>query len=748
MEQVTLNERVDMCMAKYLYTEWSFDKFKENHSKRNDLTGEKADDVKSEFKRFKDLLRKFIDCPDNVGLKVDYKHSIGKDFGRVFGKGIQGLSKKYRGALVRDLVTDIDGKCFHPNILHMVCETEGIDCPCLKSYVLNTDTIREQFSRECNISKEQAKVYFLKATNDCVTSKIAFPFFNAYDAELKRIQKELMKLIKFAFILPHAEEKDRNKQGSFINCVMCYYEYQILQDMKQFLEDNVRNFEVATLMHDGLMIYGNEYANTTLLEELGEFIDKKWNYPFKFVYKLHDTSIEMPQQFEQPAINPTYQTIRDEFNKTHFKVINHQLYICDGEFGVCKWSKKQINDSYCHINADDKPEASFIHYWLANKDNTMRTYVTMDVFPNKFLCPANVYNLWEPFAMDTLSQHTCEFEYKSDALNKILFHLKVLCNYDTNIFEFLIDWIANMIQYPENKSVIPIIISEQGAGKGLLIELLNNLIGRGKCLETEKPEDDVWGTFNGLMTKAFFVHLDELEYKHVMGNESRLKGLVTQPTIVINDKGQSQITIKSFHHFIATTNKPNPVPTSSDDRRKLIWEGSNDFKGNKDYFREMYKLIENVDVLRTVWDFLKKRDVPEQITESNFPISEYHEELKRVQRDNVESWLEHYTVCRMPCKEGVIRPTTFELWEHFQDYMKARNFKLEYMNYNGFSQKLSMLGKKINKLHPDAHSKTFTKTHSNCSRGNVRMLNIKLLINYFELEESVICDENLIDDPE
>ena len=300
-----------------------------------------------------------------------------------------------------------------------------------------------------------------------------------------------------------------------------------------------------------------------------------------------------------------------------------------------------------------------------------------------------------------------------------------------------------MIQYPENKSVIPIIISEQGAGKGLLIELLNNLIGRDKCLETEEPEENVWGKFNGLMTKAFFVHLDELEYKHVMGNESRLKGLVTQPTIVINDKGQSQITIKSFHHFIATTNKPNPVPTSADDRRKLIWEGSNDFKGNKDYFKEMYKLIENVDVLRTVWDFFKKRDVPEQITESNFPVSEYHEELKRVQRDHVESWLEHYTTCRI--EEGVIKPTTFELWDHFQDYMKARNFKLEHMNYNGFSQRLSMLGKKINKQYPDAHF----KTHSGTKTMRIRILDIKLLINYFNLEEEInVITGNLIDDPE
>jgi len=53
-----------------------------------------------------------------------------------------------------------------------------------------------------------------------------------------------------------------------------------------------------------------------------------------------------------------------------------------------------------------------------------------------------------------------------------------------------------------------------------------------------------------------------------------------------------------------------------------------------------------------------------------------------------------------------------------------------------------MLGKKINKQHPDAH----LKTHSNCR--NVRELNITLLINYFKLKEIVICEESLIDDPE
>lgn len=744
MNPVTLNERVDMCMAEYLYTEWSFDKFKENHSKRNELTGEKADDIKSEYKRFKDLLRKFIDFPE--GLKIDYKHSIGKDFGRVFGKGVQGLSKKYRGALVRDLVTDIDISNCHPNVLHMVCRNEGIDCPCLKSYILNRDTILEQFSRECNISREQAKVYFLKATNDCVTYKIAFPFFNAYDAELKQIQKSLMRVSKFGFILPHAEEKDRNKQGSFINCVMCYYEYQILQDMKQFLEDSVRNFEVATLMHDGLMIYGNEYANTTLLEELGEFIENKWDYSFKFLYKSHDTSIEMPQQFEQPSIAPNYQDIRDWFNRSHFKC--GQYYICTETFrkvGVKSdkdealqiLNKKQITDLYCHENADDK-DGSFITHWLANKDGTMKFYVDMDVYPNKSECPEDVFNLWQPFYIEKDISKRSTYTEKLLELNKILHHIKILCNHDEGIYEFMLDWIANMLQYPENKSVVPIIIGEQGAGKGILIDLLRNLIGEEKFLETDKPHEDVWGKFNAIMGGKYLVHLNELEYKHCIGNDSTIKGLVTQQTINIQAKGKDQTTIKSFHHYIVTTNKPNPIQTCDGDRRNLIFEASSEKKGNKMYSNMMYKLIEDDDVLRTVWDFFTNKEVKERITEEDFPTSEYQEELKEQQRDPINFWLEDYTVERV--NDGRIKINAFALWENYQEYMKARNFKLEHTNINNFAQKVCRLGKKINEKYPE----TFVKVKVN--GRHKYYLDFALFGKYYDID--IVPKYDCIDDPE
>ena len=46
---------------------------------------------------------------------------------------------------------------------------------------------------------------------------IQFNFFNAYDTEMKRIQKKLMTLDKlYAFIHVHTDEKEYNRQGSFI----------------------------------------------------------------------------------------------------------------------------------------------------------------------------------------------------------------------------------------------------------------------------------------------------------------------------------------------------------------------------------------------------------------------------------------------------------------------------------------------------------------------------------------------------
>ena len=102
---------------------------------------------------------------------------------------------------------------------------------------------------------------------------------------------------------------------------------------------------------------------------------------------------------------------------------------------------------------------------------------------------------------------------------------------------------------------------------------------------------DVWENYNGLTANAFLVAIDELE-KQKAKDIAQIKGLITEPTLSINQKGKGQFTINSYHRFLGMTNKENPIETSKNDRRKLNVRCSDELIGktgkNVEYLKRFY----------------------------------------------------------------------------------------------------------------------------------------------------------------
>ena len=55
--------------------------------------------------------------------------------------------------------------------------------------------------------------------------------------------------------------------------------------------------------------------------------------------------------------------------------------------------------------------------------------------------------------------------------------------------------------------------------------------------ETATPSRDIWGDFNGRMASTFLVNLNELSKKETIESEGRIKALITDPKLTINNKG-------------------------------------------------------------------------------------------------------------------------------------------------------------------------------------------------------------------
>jgi hypothetical protein len=134
-----------------------------------------------------------------------------------------------------------------------------------------------------------------------------------------------------------------------------------------------------------------------------------------------------------------------------------------------------------------------------NCNDKIKKYDYMDIYPKASLCPPNVYNIWQPFIMEKFTE---TYVKKDVELKFILNHIRMLSDNDDIVTDFVIKWIAQMIQLTEVKSYVLTFMSNEGAGKGRLMELFSRMMRESKIHESSTPSRDIWGSFNGLMSDS------------------------------------------------------------------------------------------------------------------------------------------------------------------------------------------------------------------------------------------------------
>ena len=101
-------------------------------------------------------------------------------------------------------------------------------------------------------------------------------FIKSLISEVKAIRDSLREIIEYKQLIEEAKSvKPLNVMGSFINRILCYYENEVLQVMIYFL--NKKQYEIACLSFDGLLIYSDEYNNPSLITELEKEINDKFD---------------------------------------------------------------------------------------------------------------------------------------------------------------------------------------------------------------------------------------------------------------------------------------------------------------------------------------------------------------------------------------------------------------------------------------------------------------------------------------
>ena len=253
-------------------------------------------------------------------------------------------------------------------------------------------------------------------------------------------------------------------------------------------------------------------------------------------------------------------------------------YCIDGQCYF--YNKEQIKQILNTVKIGDK---KFIDLWL--EDEERKTFHKVDIIPFDSPCPDDVLNLWNGYEVEKINGEIVDVE-------PILKHIRIQMGNDEACYEFMMDWLANMFQFPSSRSPLVSISTEQGGtGKGLLLGLIKNMIGYDKFYLCDDVKGKLFGDFNGHMRGISLCNIDEPSAKDLNPYYDRLKTMIDSPTISIHDKGQKIMTFLNFTKYIGTSNNLQAFKIKKGDRRIFSVEGSDELKGNTDYFTQFLSLI-------------------------------------------------------------------------------------------------------------------------------------------------------------
>lgn len=343
-----------------------------------------------------------------------------------------------------------------------------------------------------------------------------------------------------------------------------------------------------------------------------------------------------------------YEEMKTDFEINHFKVKDCDLFVFPVSREIKYYKEADLLKSYRHLSygygkkkddvfgwiTDKSKPLSFIERWI--KDDKIKIVDGMGVYPPPMVVPENHFNTWTGFPYQDL---TDDYVKQDDALLEIQSLLKILCRNEDAVYQFFIKWLANLLQYPAEKNgIFPILISDEGIGKGTFCKIFEKLLGEDKFQETTSPERDVWGHFNSLMVGAYVIYINEFGKKNQEEADGRIKGLLTDGNLIIEGKGKDPFKFKSYHKFIGSTNSNDPTGVKRGNRRKWIIRCSDELKGNKERFKKIYDLLDNELVIRTLFDWLMTIECKNMIGDEP-PKTEYQEILEDSNEDIIDNFL-------------------------------------------------------------------------------------------------------------
>lgn len=232
-------------------------------------------------------------------------------------------------------------------------------------------------------------------------------------------------------------------------------------------------------------------------------------------------------------------------------------------------------------------------YWLRWPDR--RTYQGIELNPAGPPVSEDGYlNLWRGWGCDVR---------KGDWSRMRSHIINVLAAGDPEAADYILRWSAWTVQNPAKPAEVALVTrGDKGAGKGLFAGSMKRIFGaHGLQIYSSKH---LVGNFNAHMRACLLLFADEAYWAGDKASESVLKGLITEATYPVEQKGVDTVDWPNRLHIIMSANDDWVVPASHDERRYAVFDVSAAMVGDHFYFQQLRNEIDSGGLEAMLYDLL------------------------------------------------------------------------------------------------------------------------------------------------
>ena len=287
--------------------------------------------------------------------------------------------------------------------------------------------------------------------------------------------------------------------------------------------------------------------------------------------------------------------------------------------------KKEFANQRVLDHSSDKPRMmNLADMWLEHPDR--RTYPGGICFaPDGEVI--NKYNLWRGWSYKPVPGDVAPF---------IEFVTNVIASGDDEHAEYILGWVAQMIQKPQSKVGVGITLrGKKGSGKSFFGELIGGLCKPHHRIVSKA--DHVTGKFNRHLEDTLLLQCDEAYWARNKAAEGALKDLMTNNRITVERKGMDSYSSNNYTRLLFTSNEEWVVPASLDERRFAVFDVSECQMQNAKYFGDLRRWYDRGGAENLLY-FFKHFDL-NKVDVRVAPKTAALDEQKLLSLDTIDQWV-------------------------------------------------------------------------------------------------------------